>query len=100
MKATSYSQLNPYEFNGRYLTIYWNEEAHEPKEDETEPFWTYDFCYAETGDSYGALVSKIIRSQYTVDAEFAAINNGGEDYEAYQAFRAQAKALADGWVNR
>lgn len=100
MKTTSYTQLDTYETSGNELNIYWNEVAHDPREDETEPYWVYDFCRAKTTDDYGTLVSKIIRSQMSVDAEFAAINNGGSAYEEYQAFRALAKDLASNWVQR
>lgn len=103
MNATSYVKLNTYEPQGNYLGIYWNEESHDPKEGETEPYWTYDYCSAFVSDDRGTLISKIIRTQYSIDAEIATINNKDEkpeEYASYQAFRQQAKDLADGWINR
>jgi hypothetical protein len=35
---------------------------------------------------------------FLYNAEFAAINDNGEEYDAYQAFRTQSKALAQGWA--
>jgi hypothetical protein len=37
-------------------------------------------------------------TQYTTGAEIAALSNGGESAAAHEAFRVQAKALADGWL--
>lgn len=52
------------------------------------------------------VITAIIRCKYSADAEFALLNNfnqGGEtyeaEYEAYQAFRGEAKALADTVIN-
>ena len=101
MKATSYTQLNTYEVDGNDLAIYWNEEAHEPKEDETEPYWTYDHCQAFASDSRNVLIEKIMATKYpTYGAEVAALANGGESAAEHQALRAQAKTLADGWINK
>lgn len=101
MKATSYTKLNTYEVHGNYLAIYWNEEQHEPKEGESEVYWTYNYCDAFVSDTRSALIEKIIATQYpTYGSEVAAINDGGEKHEAYQAFRVKAKALAKGWVER
>ena len=55
-------------------------------------------CAASRGD----LINDIIKSKYTTAGEFAAINNAQNDpqeYAEYQAFRAQAKQLADGWLH-
>jgi hypothetical protein len=49
------------------------------------------------------IIEAVIATEYTTGAEFAAINNrdvAPDAYAAYQAFRATAKALADGWINR
>jgi hypothetical protein len=101
MKTTSYTQLPTYEVSGSYLNIYWNEEAHPPREDETEPYWSYDFCQARTIDSRSALIEKIIATQYpTYGSEVAAIRNGGEAAEKHEALRVLAKELADGWFAR
>jgi hypothetical protein len=99
MKATSYTQLNTYMVDGNDLAIYWNEEAHTPHEGETEPYWTYDHCQAFASDDRSALIEKIMATMYpTMGAEIAAISNGGRQAEDHQAFRAKAKALADGWL--
>lgn len=100
MKVTSYTKLNAYEASGNDLTIYWNEQAHEPREDETEPYWIYDACYAKTTDSRSVLIEKIMASEYpTYGAEVAAICNGGEAAEEHETLRQLAKTLADGWIN-
>ena len=98
MRITSYTQLDTYEAQGPYLNIYWDEQAHDPKEDETEPYWTYEMCRAFTRESYGDLVVRLIRHKYSVDDEFAAINEGGERYADLLAWRVGAKALAKGWT--
>ena len=98
MRITSYTQLDTYEAQGPYLNIYWDEQAHDPKEGETESYWTYEMCRAFTRESYGDLVVRLIRHKYSVDDEFAAINEGGERYDAFLAWRVEAKALAKGWT--
>jgi hypothetical protein len=101
MKITSYTQLDTYEVQGNFLGIYWNEEAHEPKENETEPYWTYDHCSAFATDSRSVLIEKIIATKYpTYGSEVAALANGGESAAEHETMRATAKTLADGWVNR
>lgn len=52
-------------------------------------------------EKYPELVSKYIRERYTLDAEFALINNynadpqgHAEDYAEYQNYRAECKAMA------
>jgi len=69
-------------------------------DDEPRTQWEQNEALCNVSDSYGQLVAKIIGSVYDYNAEFAAINDGGEKYAAYQAFRAQAKQLANGWLNR
>lgn len=101
MKVTSYTQLSTYEVAGNNLAIYWNEQIHEPKQDETESYWTYDYCQACASDNRGALIEKIIATKYpTYGTEVAALSNGGDSLAEHQSFRVQAKTLADGWVNR
>lgn len=101
MKVTSYEQLETYEVDGNVLSIYWGEASHAPKEDETEPYWTYDCCKAHTSDSRSVLIEKIIQTKYpTTGAEIAAIQNGGQDAEDHQQHRALAKALVDGWLQK
>jgi hypothetical protein len=101
MKATSYTKLNTYEVDGNDLAIYWNEQEHAPKENETEVYWTYEHCQAFASDSRSVLIEKIMATRYaTYGAEIAAIRNGGQSADDHSAFRVQAKALADGWLNR
>jgi hypothetical protein len=98
MKVTSYTKLNTYEVDGNDLAIYWNEQEHEPKENENEIYWTYDHAQAFASDSRNVLIEKIMATKYpTYGAEVAAICNGGESAAEHEAFRVQAKALADGW---
>jgi hypothetical protein len=99
MKATSYTKLQNYEVDGNDLAIYWNEEAHEPREGESEPYWTYDYCQAFASDSRAVLIEKLMATKYpTYGAEVAALCNGEDATQRHAEFRAQAKALADGWL--
>jgi hypothetical protein len=104
MKVTSYEQVETYEVSRDDLGIYWGEEFHEPEGEEfhepegEEAYWTYDYCLVKTNDTYAVMVAKIIRSEYTLDAELAAINSGGEDYYRFLQFRETAKNLARGWL--
>jgi len=101
MNATSYTKLNTYEVSGNDLSIYWNEQEHLPKEGESEIYWTYDYAQAFVSDTRSEIIEKIISTKYpTYGSEVAAICNGGESAAEHEAFRLQAKALADGWINR
>lgn len=101
MKVTSYTKLNTYEVDGNDLAIYWNEQEHEPKENETEIYWTYDHAQVFASDSRNVLIEKIMATRYpTAGAEVAAICNGGESAAEHEAFRVQAKTLAKGWINK
>ena len=97
-RITSYTKLPTYEVSGKFLNIYWGETEHPPREDETEIYYSYHICRASIFDDYGTLITKIIRTQYTLDAEFAMINNGGEEYQTFLQFRSIAKELARGWL--
>lgn len=94
MRITSYTELPTYEISGNALNIYFDPHTHEPKEDETEPYWTYELCRAQTTDGYDALVVKLLRTRYSLDDELAAINDGGERHADFLQFRAQIKLLA------
>lgn len=101
MKVTSYTKLNTYEVDGNDMAIYWGEQAHEPKEGETESYWTYNHCQAFASDTRNVLIEKIMATKYpTYGSEVSAIRNGGQDAEDHQALRVQAKALADGWLKK
>lgn len=101
MKVYSSEQLPAYQVSGQELRIHWDaQEVPAPSmDDEPRAQWEQNEALCNVSDSYGQLVAKIIGSVYDHNAEFAAINDGGEKYEAYQAFRTQAKTLAQGWVD-
>lgn len=101
MKTYSSEQLPTYQVSGQELRIHWDaKEVPAPGMDETATQWVQEEALCGVSDSYGQLVSKIIGAVYDHNAELAAINDGGEKYAAYQAFRTQAKALAKGWVDQ
>jgi hypothetical protein len=90
-----------YQPSGGILQIYWDEqEKHRETDEGTETYYQYRICTVPVTSNRGQIIEAIMATEYTTGAEFAAINNGGEQYEAYQAFRAMAKALADGWLAR
>lgn len=102
MKVYSSEQLPTYQVSGQELRIHWGaKEVPAPSmDDEPRTQWEQEEALCDVSDSYGQLVAKIIGSVYDYNAEFAAINDGGEKYTAYQAFRTQAKALAQGWIDQ
>ena len=105
MKAFFDTEPSAYEASGDELRIRWNiEEVAAPSmDDEPRTQWSANEAVCSTFDNRSALISGIIRSEYSVDDEFATINNQEskpDEYAAYQAFRAQAKSLADGWLNK
>ena len=101
MKTYSAEQLPTYQVSGQELRIHWDaKEVPAPSMDEPATQWEQNEALCGVADSRGQIISAIIRSVYSVDAEFAAINNAEDDpaeYAAFQAFRAEAKRLADGW---
>lgn len=100
-RATSKDKISTYQPSGSFLQIYWDEQVETRDTDgETETFYSYAYCDAKTTDSYADLVIKIIRSQYTIDDEFAAINDGGQRHADFLAFRDLAKQLAQGWLDQ
>ena len=103
MKYTQASTpQNTYQPSCGILQIYWDEqEKHREQPDgSTEIYYQYRICTVPVTSNRGQIIEAIMATGYTTGAEFAAVNNGGEQYEAYQAFRATAKALADGWLAR
>jgi hypothetical protein len=100
MKVYSSEQLPTYQVSGQELRIHWDaQEVPAPSmDDEPRTQWEQEEALCGVADNYGQLVSKIIGAVYDQNAEFAAINDGGQKYEAYQAFRVKAKALAKGWA--
>jgi predicted Mrr-cat superfamily restriction endonuclease len=101
MKVFSDSQLPVYQVIGQTLLVHWDaKEVPAPSMGEPRTQWEQNEAVCDVADSYAQLVAKIITSVYDHNAEFAAINDGGEKYQAYQAFRVQAKSLAQGWVDQ
>lgn len=105
MKRTeSKTPLQTYETSGKELRIYWDEQIVERPGMDDEPletFYSYKTCVSPIVTDRASLISRIIRSQMSVDDEIATINNQADkpdEYAAYQAFRALAKQLADNWL--
>lgn len=104
MKTYSNEQPETYQVIGKTLRIHWNiQEVTKEGMDGTETVWEADEALCDKGDSRDKLIEKIIGSVYSTGAEIAAINNAADKPEAhaeYQAFRQEAKDLADGWLNK
>lgn len=105
MKVYSGDQPKVYSVSGQELRIHWDiqEVQVQNMDDQTESQWVANEALCHIKDSRSALIEKIIGSVHTPGAEIALINNKDTDpdaYAEYQAFRAKAKALANGWVNR
>lgn len=96
MQVTSNDKLPVYQVIGPKLRIHWNYHETSATEDSPAGWSCEEACVSRSSDR-GTIISAIIRARYTVDAEFAAINNGGEEYQALLDFRTEAKVLADGW---
>ena len=95
--------LPTYQSFGEKLHINFDEQQIFIKDIESTERTAYQYTTAVSlcAASRDQLISDIISSKYTIGAEFAAINNKDErpeSYAAYQAFRMQAKQLADGWL--
>jgi hypothetical protein len=104
MKVSSSTPLPVYQVLGNKLLIHWNEQIVERPNMDNEATQNYEYDEARvfTYDTRDQLISKIINSVYSVADEIATINNKDtkpQEYADYQAFRAQAKALADGWLS-
>ncbi len=105
MKVSSSTPLPTYQVLGSKLLIHWNEQIVERPSmgDEATQNYEYDEAKAFTYDTRDQLISKLIGSVYSFADEIATINNKDskpQEYAAYQAFRVQAKTLADGWLNQ
>ena len=104
MKTEARYELQTYEVSGQELRIHWNVEqkTKEIMDGEAVIYWEANEALCDRLDDRATLISKIIGSVYTLTDEIATINNKDskpEEYAEYQAFRTQAKALADGWLN-
>ena len=102
MKTYSSEQLPTYQVSGQELRIHWDAKevpAHVMDEQSTQ--WEQEEAVCNVSDSRDSLIEKIMATKYpTYGAEVAALCNGGDDAAQHEAFRAQAKSLADGWINR
>jgi hypothetical protein len=105
MKSISDTNPEVYQVTANELRIHWNivKKTISTMGGETRDQWECDEAACLTTDNRNTIISKIIRSKYSVDEEFATINNKEdkpEEYDDYQAFRMEAKSLADGWLNK
>lgn len=104
MKTQANYQIQLYEVSGKELRIHWNIQqiTKESIDGEAYTAWEANEALCLKTDSRSSLIEKIIGSVYSVSDEIATINNAElkpEEYAEYQAFRVQAKSLADGWLN-
>jgi hypothetical protein len=94
MKTQAGYEFQTYEVSGPELRIHWDIQ-------EVEGGWEAQEALCNRYDTRDVLIEKIIGAVYSPSAEIATINNKEdkpEKYAEYQAFRTQAKALADGWI--
>lgn len=105
MKTYAGQSFETYQVSGQELRIHWNieEKTKEDTDGQTTTYWEADEALCNVKDSRAKLIEAIIGSVYDTGSEIAVINNKEdkpEEYAEYQAFRVQAKALADGWLNK
>jgi hypothetical protein len=95
-KITASSELPTYQVIGTTLRIHWDQEQHQTEDDQT--VWKMHGAKTHIHATRSEIIETIMKTHYpTPGSEFAAINNGGSDYEDYLNFRTFAKELADGW---
>jgi hypothetical protein len=105
MKTEAGYELQVYDVSGSELRIRWDIEQ-KTKEDidgGSVVYWQASEALCNKLDDRSTLIQKIINSVYSVADEIATINNKEakpQEYADYQTFRVQAKALADGWIER
>ena len=102
MKVYSGTQPEVYAVSGQELRIHWNiREVPAPSmDDKTETQWEANEALCHVKDSRDVIIEKIIGSVLSHSKEIALINNQTVDkaaYDEYQAFRVEAKKLADGY---
>jgi len=102
MKTQAGYGIQPYEVSGHEVRIHWNIEQKTRQDMQGDiVYWEANEAVCNINDSRSSLIEKIIASVYSVSSEIATINNQvnkPQEYAEYQAFRVQAKALADGWI--
>lgn len=99
------NKLPTYETFGEKLRVNFDEQEIIVKDIDGNERVAYQYTTAvsSVASNRSQLISDIIGSKYTISGEFAAINNAQsdpEEYAEYQAFRAQSKQLADGWLSK
>ena len=99
MKVSSKEKLEDYQVIGDKLRIHWDhhEIKFENEDGEKETYWECEEAVTKKTASRADIIKAIIGSKYDIYEELAAINNGFEWYEQYQAFRKKAKAIADAY---
>lgn len=96
-RTTAQTQMLTYEASGKELTIYWDEQTQ--TDSEGEAVYSYAYCVINIYADRSEIIERVMACSYsTYGAELAAIINGGTDAAAHEAARANAKALADGWL--
>lgn len=96
MKTHTDSILPTYQILGPALRINFDEQSVVVDHmGQTHTAYEYQTAVVELVASRSTIIEAIIACKYSPGAEMAAVNDGGDKYLAYQAFRAQAKALAD-----
>lgn len=103
MKVYSQQELPMYDVSGHELRIHWDSKQVTKQEmnGQTVTQWECNEALCSVFDNRSKLIQKIIGSVYEPADEIATINNQTtkpEEYADYQAFRALAKSLADGWL--
>lgn len=95
MRVHSNEKLPEYQVIGPTLRIHWDYKEVSATEDVPAGWSCEEVAISKTA-SRDQIIEAIIASKYpTLGSELAAINNGGQEYDDYQAFRALAKNLAD-----
>jgi hypothetical protein len=100
MKTQATEPLETYLQSGQELRIRWNKTSYSRN---GQIVYEADEAICHFMDNRSSIIQKIIGEAYDVGSELATINNKDrkpDEYAAYQSFREQAKALADGWLNR
>jgi hypothetical protein len=92
-------KLPVYQVVGPRLRIHWDYQEI-PATEDTPAGWACQEAVVSANASRAEIIEAIIAVSYpTPGSELAAIANGGEDAEAHDAVRQEAKALANGWFS-
>jgi hypothetical protein len=105
MKVYSNERPEVYSASGNELRIRWDiQKVTKPDmEGNDQTTWEANEALCSVFCNRSQIIEAIIGSVYDTGAEIALINNQAdkpEAYAEYQAFRALAKQLADGWLNK